>query len=146
MKELYKIPAFMAVYTTKDGQIYRFNRYGFLTKMAEKRVEIGYPSVSCISKSGKRISRPIHRCIMEALFPVDGMEHLVVNHKNLDKNDYRLENLEWVTRSRNTKHYFESLGFEYAEDGSTLKKWDRENAAGIDWGRRRDYYAAMKVK
>ena len=146
MEEMIKLSGFMSMYTTKSGQIYKRNRRGLFKRIEIRPVTTSYPSITGISDLGKPVKRVLHRVIMETLFPVPGMENLVVNHKNFNKNDYSLENLEWVTRSRNTKHYFESLGFEYAEDGSTIKKWDKEKAAKINWWRRREYYAAMKAK
>jgi len=46
-----------------------------------------------------------HRIIAKAFLPkIDGKDF--VNHKNGIKTDNRLENLEWVTKSENSKHSF----------------------------------------
>lgn len=49
-----------------------------------------------------------HRLILSTFKPIGGMEKLDVNHKNGDKLDNRLENLEWCTRSENIKHSYKN--------------------------------------
>lgn len=51
----------------------------------------------------------VHRLVVEA-FIGQIPEGMQVNHKNGIKNDNRLENLEIVTASENTKHGFRALG------------------------------------
>lgn len=50
----------------------------------------------------------LHRVVAMAF--VDGDKTLVVNHKNGDRADTRLENLEWVTQGENNAHAFRVLG------------------------------------
>ena len=45
----------------------------------------------------------VHRLVLQAFNPTTD-ESLQVNHKNGDKSDNRLENLEWMTHSDNIKH------------------------------------------
>lgn len=54
--------------------------------------------------NGKRKSVYIHRCVLIAFLPIDGMEKLQGNHKNFDRHDNRLINLEWITRKRNMNY------------------------------------------
>lgn len=62
----------------------------------------GYPRVT-LQKNGKKYDRHVHRLVAEAFLGLRplGQE---CNHKNCDKLDNRLENLEWVTRSVNNRH------------------------------------------
>lgn len=53
---------------------------------------------------GKEFIYPIHRMVLETFYPVDNMENLFVNHKNGNKTDNRLCNLEWCTKSGNAYH------------------------------------------
>lgn len=65
----------------------------------------GYPQIA-LCKNGKYVRRPVHRLVWEAFNgPIAG--RLEVNHKNLDRADNRLENLELMTHQQNVKHAFD---------------------------------------
>lgn len=69
----------------------------------------GYPLISLHGLPRKRKWFLVHRLVMlvfEGACP-DGYE---VNHKNGDKKDNRLSNLEYLTPSQNIKHSFDALG------------------------------------
>ena len=89
---------------TKDGQV------------IGKR---GKPMKGCIDRCGYREvilsyypkmqkQALVHRLVLSTFCPIENMEDYDVNHKNGDKLDNRLENLEWCTRSENTKHSYEN--------------------------------------
>lgn len=59
--------------------------------------------ISWVKEGGKRKSRLVHRLVAEAFLAKEG-EDLQVNHKNLDKQDNRVENLEWVSARDNKIH------------------------------------------
>ena len=46
----------------------------------------------------------IHRLVLEAFNPVENMENLQVNHIDGNKQNNKLENLEWATREENMQH------------------------------------------
>jgi len=48
----------------------------------------------------------LHRLIAETFIP-NPKGKLLVNHKNGNKLDYRIKNLEWATHSENTLHAYE---------------------------------------
>lgn len=61
-------------------------------------------------RSGTRYCFKVHRLVAEAFIPnPDGKPY--VNHKNLDKRDNNLTNLEWVTASENSVHYYSSIEY-----------------------------------
>lgn len=54
-------------------------------------------------KNGKYRRKTIHRCLWESFNgPIQG--RLEINHKNLNRQDNRLENLEIVTHQQNIQH------------------------------------------
>jgi len=67
----------------------------------------GYRKVSLSGHDHKKRQILVHRLVAEAFIgqPKDGRSQ--VNHKNLDKSDNRLENLEWVTPEENMRHAYE---------------------------------------
>jgi hypothetical protein len=46
----------------------------------------------------------VHRLVLSSFAPVDGWQQLQVNHKDGDKANNRLENLEWCTAQENQLH------------------------------------------
>lgn len=69
-----------------------------------KMSEHGYCSV-CLYKNGKREYHMIHRLVATAFIP-NVSKNPEVNHKDGDKSNNEVSNLEWVTSSENMKHSF----------------------------------------
>lgn len=95
-------------------QIQEFNKYevsdyGRIRNKKTMKVLIpgiqnsGYCMVS-LRKDGKSYSRSIHRIVMETFNPIEHANKYDVNHKDWDKTNNRLDNLEWVTHSENLLH------------------------------------------
>lgn len=55
---------------------------------------------------GKLTMRGVHRLILLAFKPREDADQLEANHINSNREDNRLENLEWVTRAENIQHSY----------------------------------------
>lgn len=67
----------------------------------------GYLRVT-LHKNGKLYTKFIHVMVLES-FVESRPFNKECNHKNGIRDDNRLENLEWVTRSQNLRHSYEQL-------------------------------------
>lgn len=88
-------------YVTDDGRVYSEISHKFLSPQLDKN---GYEKVAMISTDGKRHRYSVHRLVLENFNPVENMSQLQVNHKDGDKRNNALKNLEWVTNYENTQH------------------------------------------
>ena len=77
--------------------------------MKYKCMSNGY-GMARLSKNGKVASTMWHRLITMTFLGVPENEKIEVNHKNGVKSDNRIKNLEWVTRSENSRHAYDVLG------------------------------------
>ncbi len=65
----------------------------------------GYLQVLLTDKStNTRMCCRVHRLVLENFNPTKNMKKLQVNHKDYNRTNNKLENLEWVTPSQNSKH------------------------------------------
>lgn len=64
----------------------------------------GYYTV-VLSKGGRHFTKHIHRLLAEA-FVKNSLNKPFVNHINGNKQDNRIENLEWVSHSENIRHAY----------------------------------------
>jgi hypothetical protein len=65
----------------------------------------GYKTVT-LHKNGEGRTQYVHRLLAKAFLPNDGAK-CCVNHKNGNKLDNTLVNLEWVTQGENMKHAYQ---------------------------------------
>lgn len=63
----------------------------------------GYMCVK-LHNGKERKAFKIHRLVAIHFLPVENADELTVNHKDLDKTNNRIKNLEWMTGEDNVKH------------------------------------------
>lgn len=99
--------------------------------------KMGYPIVG-LSKNGKLRTRTIHRLVAET-FIDNPNNYAIINHKDCNKTNNNIENLEWCTQKHNVMESFrnglqkapkgkESTSskkvLQYDLQGNFIRKWD----------------------
>lgn len=87
-----------------DGQIKSLRRNKILTP---KRNHDGYLRIQIWERNACHFVS-IHRLIAEAFLPAPKEGATVINHKDGNKANNRVENLEWVTQQENIRHAWET--------------------------------------
>jgi hypothetical protein len=106
----------------KNGKLYNYGTDYFVsdtgdifsnkTECVKKRIfgldNAGYRNV-CLSSKGKVITFLVHRIVANAFIP-NPENKPCVNHKDGNKSNNDISNLEWCTYSENEKHSYSALG------------------------------------
>lgn len=106
LSEVRPVDGFPDYYITNDGAVYskKFNK---TRKLKPSIVAYGYYGV-ILCQNGKTYSKRVHRLVAEAFIP-KVKKKSQVNHKNGNKLDNSIENLEWCTPKENIHHAFNEL-------------------------------------
>ena len=88
-------------------QISNHGRVKNVTRNRILRLEITYRGYCRIMLSKQNVTSRyfVHRLVAGA-FLMNPENKAIVNHKDGNKQNNRLENLEWATASENTQHYY----------------------------------------
>ena len=107
MKEIWKdVKDFEGCYQVSNlGNVKSFQR-SFPAILKPRTNKYGYRVVICSSKDNRK-SFLIHRLVALA-FIENPKGKRCVNHKDCDKTNNKLENLEWSTYSENNKHAYDN--------------------------------------
>lgn len=119
--------------------LYKVSNYGNVLSVKSNRLlkpfdNKGYLRVQ-LWKDGKCFKRLVHRLVAEAFLekPGDGYQ---VNHKDLNKKNNHVDNLEWVIPEENVRHAIETI------DGRRERLKHDMSAIGKKYG----YIGAEKSK
>ena len=101
----------------KNGDVYSQRRNIILSPRLDKD---GYLEVSLMV--GKdTVSKTVHRLVADAWLP-NPKKLPYVNHKNGNRDDNRVENLEWVSVSENNLKENQNNGRKYVYDGKRINR------------------------
>jgi plasmid maintenance system antidote protein VapI len=91
-------------YLNEKGEIFSKNS-GELRKLATTINNKGYECIT-IYMDQKKVTKKLHRMLLETFKPTDD-KSLQSNHIDGVKTNNHIDNLEWVTASRNLQHSYE---------------------------------------
>ena len=100
-----------------------------------------YRNVTLYEKNGKKLVRGVHILVAENFLGKPEAENLIVNHKDLNKHNNCVHNLEWITRSENIEHAWKngarnnSAVIQFSLDGKFIAKFNNgaEAAKANGW-------------
>lgn len=114
----------------ENGYIIDHERDRFIIpSLVKKGEDWSYPAVRLVSKDGFTYSLVLHRLVLMWFNPTTD-KTLLCNHKNGDKSDFSLENLEWVTPSENAKHAYENNLIKNAAESRDLVNFNNKRLKG----------------
>lgn len=82
----------------------RRNGRNYKEAFVSQRKRNGYMAVALSGANGERKHFSIHRLVLEAFCPFPEMDKFIVNHKDENKCNNHIENLEWCTYQHNNTY------------------------------------------
>jgi len=145
-------PTLSGYYGTESGRVFSSSgSHGSLREIFPPKLKHGYHLMTCY-KNGVRHQILQHQFIAQIFIP-NPNNYLEINHKDENKSNNSVENLEWCTRQHNMEEYFKKerdngVGvakhylIKNIKTGEELKvfnlsKWCRESGA--------NFYSAMRI-
>lgn len=107
-KDLYEVPNYVGYYASRDGQVFS-KRKGKLRPIGHSLDKDGYIKIMLISADSIHHHLLKHRVIAMTFL---GLSDLEVNHKNGNRQDNRVENLEYVSTRENQCHWRLGRGYD----------------------------------
>ena len=133
--------------TVKEYSNYEVNQFGQIRHKKRKQIlkprsnKGGYQYVN-FKIDGKNINFAVHRIVANAFIP-NPNGYTEVNHKDYDRMNNCVDNLEWVTSSQNKVHAYLKLENktsrgkaveQYTKDGQYIKTFESISAAAEEMG------------
>jgi hypothetical protein len=128
LKPIYKEYDFKDYYYIDNkGQIYKVlldgDKIDSIKKMSPFTTKDKYIEYVLTLRNGKKKHIQAHRITaLTWLKKPKNYKTLEVNHKNGKRNDNRIKNLKFVTKSQNIRHSFDVLGKKVWNKGRKIKK------------------------
>lgn len=137
MKQLIK--DYPNYYITSTGKVLSAYKKG--EELAVRIGKQGYAYVNLYNENGRK-TKKIHRLVAETFIP-NPLNYPQINHKDGNKLNNRVENLEWCNASQNTRHAFEN---DLINLNTTLHKEAARNNGKLYGGRCGRKVIMMNVK
>ena len=77
--------------------------YGKRKELKQRLSEDGYLEIT-VGKTDNRTTMKVHRIILMTFDPREDMENLEVNHKDFNRTNNKLDNLEWLSHVENVRY------------------------------------------
>lgn len=134
--------------TYKDGRIANFSQ----TILKQGLNQKGYPIVY-LSKNSKQFTLTVHRLVAKS-FILNNNNLPQVNHKDCNKLNNTIENLEWISNVENMRHAFDNGIFKERDNKSsntgkkvinivTNKIYNNVREASLDYEKSRSYLTSQ---
>lgn len=108
------------------GRVVSLNHRGcFHKRIINPSISRGYNKTVFLDDNGKYRSINVHRLICLAFYPNENYLNLEVNHKDANKLNNEVSNLEWCTKQENIKHSIENnlqTAFKGEDVGTSILK------------------------
>lgn len=109
---------------TKDGEVYSLKINRWIKKQISNN---DYYVVSMGADNGTRYRKKVHRLLLQMFEPIDNDSEMFCNHKDGNKLNNNLSNLEWVTPLENSQHAHENnlIGANFVNEHTVFpEEWE----------------------
>lgn len=133
MKEVWKIIEEYPNYSVSSlGRVKRLKSSGYSIMLKPIDDGKGYRKVH-LFKEGKSKLYLIHRLVAQAFIPnPDNLPY--INHKDEDRANNRVENLEWCTAQYNSEYSLGKKVLQLDSEGNVVKEWESASKAAKEFG------------